>query len=104
VYYTFQLPLTLLRNNLVSLKGILTSEIFRRYWPDHVHADEGKRSKWTNSEIAIDHPRYVRKRMFVIPSVFTGGLTTSLTGMHCDIAVLDDVVVYENAYSNEGTK
>lgn len=27
------------------------------------------------------------------PTIFTGGLTTSLTGMHCDIAVLDDVVV-----------
>jgi hypothetical protein len=83
------------------IKGILTSEIFRRYWPDHVLADEGKRSKWTNSEIALDHP--LRKKENVRdPSVFTGGLTTSLTGMHCDIAVLDDVVVYENAYTNEG--
>jgi hypothetical protein len=26
----------------------------------------------------------------------------AVTGMHCDIAVLDDVVVYENAYTNEG--
>jgi phage terminase large subunit-like protein len=83
------------------IKGILTSEIFRRYWPDHVLADEGKRSKWTNSEIALDHP--LRKKENVRdPSVFTGGLTTSLTGMHCDIAVLDDVVVYENAYTGEG--
>jgi phage terminase large subunit-like protein len=83
------------------MKGILTSETYRRYWPDHVNADEGKRSKWTNSEIALDHPR--RKLENVRdPSVFTGGLTTSLTGMHCDIAVLDDVVVYENAYTGEG--
>ena len=83
------------------IKGILTSEIYRRYWPEHVNADEGKRSRWTNSEIALDHP--LRKRENVRdPSVFTGGLTTSLTGMHCDIAVLDDVVVYENAYTGEG--
>ena len=83
------------------IKGILISEIYRRYWPDHVNVDEGKRSKWTNSEIALDHPR--RKKDNVRdPSIFTGGLTTSLTGMHCDIAVLDDVVVYENAYSGEG--
>ena len=83
------------------IKGILTSEIYRRYWPDHVQADEGKRSRWTTSEIALDHP--LRKKENVRdPSIFTGGLTTSLTGMHCDIAVLDDVVVYENAYTGEG--
>jgi len=83
------------------VKGILTSEIYRRYWPEHVNADEGKRIRWTNSEISLDHP--ARKKENVRdPSVFTGGLTTSLTGMHCDIAVLDDVVVYENAYTGEG--
>jgi len=83
------------------MKGIFTSEIYRRYWPEHVHSEEGKRSRWTTSEIALDHP--LRKKENVRdPSIFTGGLTTSLTGMHCDIAVLDDVVVYENAYTNEG--
>ena len=83
------------------IKGIITSDIYRRYWPQHVHADEGKRSRWTTSEIALDHP--LRKKENVRdPSIFTGGLTTSLTGMHCDIAVLDDVVVYENAYTGEG--
>ena len=83
------------------IKGILTSDTYRRYWSQHVHADEGKRSRWTTSEIALDHP--LRKKENVRdPSIFTGGLTTSLTGMHCDIAVLDDVVVYENAYTGEG--
>ncbi len=83
------------------IKGILTSEIYRRYWPQHVHADEGRRTKWTNSEIMLDHPDR-KKENVRDPSVFTGGLTTSLTGMHCDIAVLDDIVVYENAYTGEG--
>ena len=83
------------------IKGILTSDTYQRYWPEHVNPDEGKRTRWTNSEIALDHP--ARKKENVRdPSVFTGGLTTSLTGMHCDIAVLDDVVVYENAYTGEG--
>ena len=36
--------------------------------------------------------------------MFTAGLTTSITGMHCDIAVLDDVVVSENAYTEEGRR
>jgi phage terminase large subunit-like protein len=53
------------------------------------------------TEISLDHPK--RKEEHIRdPSVFTGGLTTSLTGLHCDIAVLDDVVVYENAYTQEG--
>ena len=83
------------------IKGILTSDTFRRYWPDHVHKEEGKRVRWTTSEIMLDHP--LRKKENVRdPSIFTGGLTTSLTGLHCDIAVLDDVVVYENAYTGEG--
>jgi len=83
------------------VKSILTSETFSRYWPDHVNPDEGKRTKWTNSEIMLDHPARKREKIRD-PSVFTGGLTTSLTGLHCDIAVLDDIVVYENAYTSEG--
>ena len=83
------------------IKTILTSDTYSRYWPDHVHPEDGKRTRWTNSEIMLDHP--LRKAEKVRdPSVFTGGLTTSLTGMHCDIAVLDDIVVYENAYTGEG--
>ena len=83
------------------IKGILTNPIYRRYWPDHVNAEDGKRSRWTTTEIQLDHP--LRKKENVRdPSIFTGGLTTSLTGMHCDIAVLDDIVVYENAYTSEG--
>lgn len=83
------------------IKSILTSPIYRKYWPEMVNLDEGKREKWTTSEIAVDHP--LRKREAVRdPTIFTGGLTTSLTGLHCDIAILDDVVVQENAYSEEG--
>lgn len=59
------------------------------------------REKWTNTEISVDHPK--RKAEAIRdPTVFIGGLTTTLTGLHCDVAVLDDVVVYENAYTNEG--
>lgn len=83
------------------IKDILTSDIYRFYWPDMVNPDEGKREKWTEAEIAVDHP--TRKAENVRdPTVFTAGLTTGITGMHCDIAVLDDVVVIENAYTEEG--
>ena len=83
------------------IKSILTSDTYSRYWPDHVHPEDGKRTRWTNSEIMLDHPARKAEKIRD-PSVFTGGLTTSLTGMHCDIAVLDDIVVYENAYTGEG--
>ena len=91
----------LAEKQLTFIKGLLTSPIYRRYWPEHVHAEEGKRAKWTNSEIALDHPLRVKENIRD-PSVFTAGLTTSITGLHCDIAVLDDVVVAENAYNEEG--
>lgn len=91
----------LAQKQLSFIKNILTSPVYKRYWPDHVHEDEGKREKWTQTEIALDHPK--RKEEGIRdPTIFTGGLTTSLTGLHCDIAVLDDIVVYENAYTGEG--
>jgi hypothetical protein len=83
------------------IKQILSSSVVRRYWPDLINEEEGKREKWTQSEIAVDHPKR-REEGIRDPTVFTGGLTTSLTGMHCDIAILDDVVVQENAYTEEG--
>lgn len=93
----------LAEKQLKFIKDILTSPIYTRYWPDMVHPEEGKREKWTNSEISVDHPK--RKEEGIRdPTVFTGGLTTSLTGLHCDVAVYDDVVVYENAYTEEGRR
>lgn len=83
------------------IKDILTSKQYRRYWPEMVHPDEGKRKKWTSNEISVDHPRREAESIRD-PTIFTAGLTTGITGMHCDIAVLDDVVVKENALTNEG--
>jgi hypothetical protein len=91
----------LAEKQLTFIKGILDSDIYRRYWPLHVHPEDGKRSKWTNTEIELDHPQR-KKENIRDPSIFTGGLTTALTGLHCDIAVLDDVVVAENALTKEG--
>lgn len=91
----------LAQKQLKFIKDILTSPIYRRYWPEMVNKEEGKREKWTEFEIAVDHP--CRKEEGVRdPTVFTAGLTTGITGLHCNIAVLDDVVVKENAYTKEG--
>jgi len=83
------------------IRDILTSANYRLYWPEMVNKDEAKREKWTEREIAIDHP--LRKAEHIRdPSIFTAGLTTNIVGLHCDIAVLDDVVVTGNAYTEEG--
>lgn len=83
------------------IKDILTCDNYRFYWPEMVNQDESKREKWTETEIAVDHPE--RKRQIIRdPTIFTAGLTTNIVGLHCDIAVLDDVVVDDSAYTEEG--
>lgn len=83
------------------IKDILTCDAYQFYWPEMVNKDESKREKWTESEISVDHP--IRRREFIRdPTVFTAGLTTTIVGLHCDLSILDDVVVDDNAYSSEG--
>lgn len=91
----------LAQKQLGFIKQIFESDRHRMFWPDHILPDEGKREKWTASEISLDHPLR-KKEQIRDPSIFTGGLTTNLVGMHCDIAVLDDVVTNDNAYTGEG--
>ncbi len=83
------------------IKQIFESEVHQRYWPDHINPDEGKRAKWSVNEISLDHPS--RKEYLIRdPSIMVGGLTTSFTGFHADEIILDDIIVYENAYTKEG--
>lgn len=80
---------------LRAIKGILDSPIVRRYWPELINVDEGKREKWTTTEICVDDPR--RKAQGTRDStVKAGGLTTNITGAHADLIVLDDIVVPKN--------
>ena len=91
----------LAQKQLKFIKDILTSDIYRFYWPEMVNYNENDREKWTETEISIDHP--LRKAEAIRdPTVFTAGLTTTITGLHFDVAVLDDVVIKENAYTQEG--
>lgn len=91
----------LAQKQLYAIKNILSSTIVRRYWPDLVHPDEGKREKWSTEEIAVDHP--VRRTEGVRdPTIKAAGLTTNITGFHSDHNFLDDCVVPLNAYTEEG--
>lgn len=91
----------LAEKQLTTIKDILTSNIYRRYWPNMVKTAEAQRTKWSNTEISVDHPQ--RKQDGIRdPTVFTAGLTTNLVGMHCDVAVFDDIITNDNAYTEEG--
>ena len=91
----------LAEKQLSAIKNILESKIYRRYWPEMVNAEEGKREKWSIGEICVDHPK--RKQEGIRDStVMVAGLTTNTTGFHADVVCLDDVVVPANAYTEDG--
>lgn len=83
------------------IKNILDSSIYRSFWPDMTHVEEGKRAEWNARNIQIDHPRRaalgVRDRTVAARAV--GGNTT---GLHADVMIFDDLVVPDNAYTELG--
>jgi phage terminase large subunit-like protein len=92
---------TLAKKQLKFIKDILTSKTYRYYWPEMIHENENDREKWTEIEISIDHP--IRKEENIRDAtVFIAGTDTTITGLHCDINVFDDVVSPDNAYTETG--
>lgn len=91
----------LAEKQLKAIKDILESKVYKRFWPNMIHPEEGKREKWTSTEICVDHP--ARKEEAVRDStVFAAGLTTNITGFHATDVFLDDMVVPNNAYTEDG--
>lgn len=86
---------------LYAIKNILSSDIYRRYWPEMVHPEEAKREEWNVRNMKVDHP--IRKSMGVRDStVAARSIDANTTGLHGDVLVLDDIVVPENAYTMTG--
>jgi len=91
----------LAEKQLYAIKQIIDSPIYRRYWKEMIHPEEGKREKWAVAEIAVDHPQ--RKLEGIRDATVKAvGLTSNTTGFHADVVVLDDIVVPGNAYTEEG--
>ena len=91
----------LAEKQLYQIKQILDCPIYRRYWPEMIGVDEGKREKWAVAEIAVDHPK--RKLEGIRDATCKAvGLTSNTTGFHADVVVLDDIVVPSNAYTEDG--
>lgn len=91
----------LAEKQLHAIKRILDSKVYRKYWPNMVNPEEGKRERWTADEIALDHPIRAKEGIRD-PSVKAVGLTTNFTGFHATKIKLDDIVVPKNAYTEDG--
>lgn len=77
------------------IKQTLESPKHMKYWPNLINPEEGKREKWTTTEINVDHP--ARKTQGIRDCTLkAAGLTTNITGLHVDLIILDDLVVPDN--------
>ena len=94
---------TLAESQLYAIKNMLTCKQYKTYWPNMIEPEEGKRDKWSASAIAVDHPKRKAEGIRDM-TISTAGLTTNTTGWHADVIVADDVVVPDNAYTEEGRR
>lgn len=94
---------TLAESQLYAIKNIMTSKEYELLSPDMFHRDEGKREKWSATAVSVDHPK--RKEEGVRDhTIVAAGITTNTTGLHADVIVCDDVVVPDNAYTEESRR
>jgi hypothetical protein len=91
----------LAETQLYAIQNIIGSTVYARYFPEYINPQEGKRERWSQRKFSIDHE--VRKVEGIRDAtVSTAGLTTNTTGWHADIVIADDLVVPENAYTEDG--
>lgn len=91
----------LAETQLFAIKNILQSNTFQRFFPEYIHPQDGLREKWSTNKISVDHP--IRQKEGIRDAtISTAGLTTNTTGWHADVIVADDIVVPENAYTENG--
>lgn len=86
---------------LFDIKNILGGTTYTRFFPEYINPQEGKRLKWSTKKIIIDHEARIKEGIRDA-TIATAGLTTNTTGWHADIVVSDDIVVPENAYTEDG--
>lgn len=91
----------LAETQLYAIKNLMESGPYQHFFPEYIHPQEGKRESWTTKKVSIDHPERSRQGIRDA-TIITAGLTTNTTGWHADIICADDLVVPENAYTEEG--
>lgn len=91
----------LAETQLFAIQNILSSSVYQRFFPEYINPQEGQREKWSLSKFSVDHPKR-RSEGIRDATVSTAGLTTNTTGWHADVIIADDLVVPENAYTEDG--
>jgi phage terminase large subunit-like protein len=91
----------LAETQLFAIKSIFESSRYQKLFPEYINPLEGKRSLWNNRKISIDHVAR-QKEAIRDATIATAGLTTNTTGWHADIIIPDDLMVPENAYTEDG--
>ena len=86
---------------LFAVQNILGGTTFMRFFPEYINPKEGLRTKWSSTSVIIDHDLRIKEGTRDA-TIKTAGLTTNTTGWHADIIVADDLVVPENAYTEDG--
>lgn len=91
----------LAETQLFAVQNILASKTYQRYFPEYINPQEGSRERWSQRKISIDH---IKRSLEGTrdPTIATAGLTTNTTGWHADVIIGDDLVVPENAYTEDG--
>lgn len=91
----------LAETQLFAVQNILVSKAFIQFFPEYINPQDGLRERWSQRKISVDHPDR-RNQGIRDPTITTAGLTTNTTGWHADIIIADDIVVPENAYTEDG--
>jgi len=91
----------LAETQLYAIQNILGSSVYQRFFPEYINPQEGLREKWNTKKMSVDHPKR-KKEGIRDATISTAGLTTNTTGWHADIIIADDLVVPENAYTEDG--
>ena len=91
----------LAKDQIYAIKNMMTSPTYRKYWPDHLYEDEGRREQWSAYSFNLDHPvrreRGIRDHSLIVKTVKSNAI-----GLHCDELILDDVVVPAFAHTMSG--
>lgn len=91
----------LAETQLFAIQNIIGSTVYQQYFPEYINPSEGLRERWSTKKMSIDHPER-RRQGIRDATVATAGLTTNTTGWHADVILADDLVVPENAYTEDG--
>ena len=78
---------TMSSKTLRKIQGILQSQVFMHFFGELIPGGKESDKRWNREEIEL-----VRKTAHSEASVWARGVDSSVTGGHCDIMVLDDLV------------